>query len=80
MTASYIHVSSKLIGFRESAEILRTIHQHKCKVTIIAHNKLATDNSISSLVTLCIRKGDIMIIKAIGEDPESTISDILKVS
>ena len=76
---SFIMVSKGVLGFRESAHVIKVAEDTDCAVTIASGKKLGTTESILSLVNLGIMPGKSLVLNIKGERNEEAFREISKV-
>ena len=76
---SFIMVAKGVIGFRESAHIVKVAEKTNCSVSIASGKKFGTDKSILSLVNLGIMSGKSLVLNIKGERNEDAFREISKI-
>ncbi|MCR5833245.1 MAG: HPr family phosphocarrier protein [Selenomonadaceae bacterium] len=76
---SFIMVAKGVIGFRESAHIIKIAEDTKCVVSIASGKKFGTTSSILSLVNLGINSGKSLVLNIKGEQNEEAFRQISKI-
>ncbi|MBR2520434.1 MAG: HPr family phosphocarrier protein [Selenomonadaceae bacterium] len=76
---SFILVSKGIIGFRESARLIKIAEETNCTMTIASGKKLGTTKSILSLVNLEIMPGKSLVLNIKGERNEEAFREASKV-
>lgn len=71
--------SNKRICFREAANIIKVAQKYNSSVVIYNKDKVAFSNSISSIIRATIKPGNVVLVMATGEEPEKTISEVIKI-
>ena len=76
---SFIMVAKGVIGFRESAHIVKIAEETNCSVSIASGKNFGTDKSILSLVNLMITAGKSLVLNIKGERNEEAFREISKI-
>lgn len=76
---SFIMVAKGVIGFRESAHIVKVAEDTNCSISIASGKKFGTDKSILSLVNLGIMAGKSLVLNIKGERNEDAFREISKI-
>ena len=76
---SFIMVSKGVLGFRESAHLVKVAEQTNCSISIASGKKYGTDKSILSLVNLGILPGKSLVLNIKGERNEEAFREISKI-
>ena len=76
---SFILVSKGIIGFRESAHLVKIAEATDCTITIASGKKIGTTNSILSMVNLGIMPGKSLVLNIKGERNEEAFREASKV-
>ena len=76
---SFILVSKGIIGFRESARLIKIAEDTDCTITIASGKKLGTTKSILSMVNLEIIPGKSLVLNIKGERNEEAFREASKV-
>ena len=76
---SFIMVAKGVIGFRESAHIVKVAEETNCSISIASGKKFGTDKSILSLVNLGISAGKSLVLNIKGERNEDAFREISKI-
>lgn len=76
---SFIMVSKGVLGFRESAHIVKVAENTNCTISIASGKKLGSTNSILSMVNLGINKGSSLVLNIKGERNEEAFHEISKI-
>lgn len=76
---SFILVSKGIIGFRESARLIKIAEETNCTITIASGKKIGTTKSILSMVNLEIVPGKSLVLNIKGERNEEAFRDAVKV-
>ena len=76
---SFIMVAKGVIGFRESAHIVKTADDTDCTISIASGKKFGTNKSILSLVNLGITAGKSLVLNIKGERNEEAFREIAKI-
>jgi len=63
---------------RPAAQFVKTAASFECTVKVIKNMNEADAKSITSILFLDVRKGDIVTIRATGEDAEKAIKTLTK--
>ncbi len=76
---SFIMVSKGVLGFRESAHIVKVAEETNCSISIASGKKFGTNKSILSLVNLGILNGKSLVLNIKGERNEEAFREISKI-
>ena len=76
---AFIMVSKGVIGFRESAHIVKVAEKTNCSISIASGKKHGTNKSILSLVNLTIMPGKSLVLNIKGERNEEAFREISKI-
>lgn len=76
---SFILVSKGIIGFRESAHLIKVAQDTDCMITIASGKKIGTTDSILSLVNLGIMPGKSLVLNIKGERNEEAFREASKI-
>jgi len=76
---SFIMVAKGLIGFRESAQIVKIAEETGCAIAIASGKKYGTNKSILSLINLTITPGKSLVLNIKGERNEEAFREISKI-
>lgn len=76
---SFIMVAKGVIGFRESAHIVRVAEDTDTAVSIASGKKFGTSKSILSLVNLGLIAGKSLVLNIKGERNEEAFREISKI-
>ena len=76
---SFIMVAKGVIGFRESAHIVKTAEATGCTISIASGKKFGTNKSILSLVNLGIAAGKSLVLNIKGERNEEAFREVSKI-
>ena len=76
---SFIMVSKGVLGFRESAHIIKVAEETGCAISIASGKKFGTNKSILSLVNLGIMSGKSLVLNIKGERNEDAFREISKI-
>ena len=76
---AFIMVAKGVLGFRESAHIVKIAEETGCSITIASGKKLGTTKSILSLVNLTISPGKSLVLNIKGERNEEAFRSVSKV-
>ena len=76
---SFIMVAKGVLGFRESAHIVKVAEKTNCSVSIASGKKFGTNKSILSLVNLGILSGKSLVLNIKGERNEEAFREISKI-
>ena len=76
---SFILVSKGIIGFRESAHLVKVAQTTDCTITIASGKKIGTTNSILSLVNLGIMPGKSLVLNIKGVRNDEAFREASKV-
>lgn len=76
---SFIMVSKGVLGFRESAHLVKVAADTDCTISIASGKKFGTTQSILSLVNLGITKGKSLVLNIKGERNEEAFREVSKI-
>ena len=76
---SFSMVAKGVIGFRESAHIVKVAEETNCSISIASGKKFGTDKSILSLVNLGICAGKSLVLNIKGERNEDAFRELSKI-
>lgn len=76
---AFIMVSKGVLGFRESAHIVKIAEDTNCSISIASGKKFGTNKSILSLVNLAIMPGKSLVLNIKGERNEEAFREVSKV-
>ncbi len=76
---SFIMVSKGVLGFRESAHLVKIAEDTDCAISIASGKKYGSTESILSLVNLGINKGKSLVLNIKGERNEEAFREISKI-
>lgn len=76
---SFILVSKGIIGFRESAHLIKVAQDTNCTITIASGKKIGTTDSILSMVNLGILPGKSLVLNIKGERNEEAFREASKI-
>ena len=76
---SFIMVAKGVLGFRESAHIIKAAEDTGCSIGIASGKKYGTSKSILSLVNLGIANGKSLVLNIKGERNEEAFREISKI-
>ena len=76
---SFIMVAKGVLGFRESAHIVKIADETECSIKIASGKKFGTNKSILSLVNLGILSGKSLVLNIKGERNEEAFREISKI-
>ena len=76
---SFIMVAKGVIGFRESAHIVKTAEDTNCTISIASGKNFGTNKSILSLVNLAITNGKSLVLNIKGERNEEAFREVSKI-
>ena len=76
---SFIMVAKGVLGFRESAHIVKVAEDTECAISIASGKKLGTTDSILSLVNLGINAGKSLVLNIKGERNEEAFREVSKI-
>ncbi len=76
---SFIMVAKGVIGFRESAHIVKVAEETNCFISIASGKKFGTNKSILSLVNLTITAGKSLVLNIKGERNEEAFREVSKI-
>ncbi len=76
---AFIMVAKGVLGFRESAHIVKVAEETGCSITIASGKKIGTNKSILSLVNLTISPGKSLVLNIKGERNEEAFREISKI-
>ena len=76
---SFIMVAKGVLGFRESAHIVKVAEKTDCSISIASGKKYGTNKSILSLVNLGIMAGKSLVLNIKGERNEEAFREVSKI-
>ena len=76
---AFIMVAKGVLGFRESAHIIKVAEDTDCSISIASGKKYGTTKSILSLVNLGIMAGKSLVLNIKGERNEEAFREISKI-
>ena len=76
---SFIMVAKGVLGFRESAHIVKVAEKTDCSISIASGKKFGTNKSILSLVNLGILPGKSLVLNIKGERNEEAFREVSKI-
>lgn len=76
---SFIMVAKGVIGFRESAHIVKVAEETNCLISIASGQKFGTSGSILSMVNLAITAGKSLVLNIKGERNEEAFREVSKI-
>ena len=76
---SFIMVAKGVIGFRESAHIVKVAEDTECAISIASGKKFGMSKSILSLVNLGITSGKSLVLNIKGERNEEAFREVNKI-
>ncbi len=76
---SFILVSKGIIGFRESAHLIKVAQDTNCMITIASGKKIGTTDSILSMVNLGIMPGKSLVLNIKGERNDEAFREASKI-
>lgn len=76
---SFIMVSKGVIGFRESAHIIKVAENTKCSISIASGKNFGTSKSILSLINLGILPGKSLVLNIKGERNQEAFREVSKI-
>ena len=76
---SFIMVSKGVLGFRESAHLVKTAEETGCSISIASGKKFGTTESILSLINLGITAGKSLVLNIKGERNEEAFREVSKI-
>ncbi len=76
---SFIMVAKGVLGFRESAHIVKVAEDTECAISIASGKKIGTTESILSLVNLGINAGKSLVLNIKGERNEEAFREVSKI-
>lgn len=76
---SFIMVAKGVIGFRESAHIVKVAEDTDTSISIASGKKFGTSNSILSLVNLGLMAGKSLVLNIKGERNEEAFREVSKI-
>lgn len=76
---SFIMVAKGVIGFRESAHIVKIAEDTGCTISIASGKNFGTNKSILSLVNLTITAGKSLVLNIKGERNEEAFREVSKI-
>ena len=79
MEVSFILVSKGILGFRESAHLIKIAEETNCTITIASGKKIGTTESILSMVNLGIMPGKSLVLNIKGARNEEAFREVSKI-
>ncbi len=76
---SFIMVAKGVLGFRESAHIIKVAEDTGCSISIASGKKFGTTKSILSFVNLGIMPGKSLVLNIKGERNEEAFREVSKI-
>ena len=76
---SFIMISKGVLGFRESAHLIRISEDTGCSISIASGKKFGSTKSILSLVNLGITAGKSLVLNIKGERNEEAFRAVSKI-
>ncbi|MBR4152026.1 MAG: HPr family phosphocarrier protein [Selenomonadaceae bacterium] len=76
---SFIMVAKGVIGFRESAHIVKIADETNCTISIASGKNFGTNKSILSLVNLMLTSGKSLVLNIKGERNEEAFRAVSKI-
>jgi len=76
---SFIMVAKGVIGFRESAHIVKVAEETETSISIASGKKFGTSKSILSLVNLGLMAGKSLVLNIKGERNEEAFREVSKI-
>mgnify|MGYP002862596276 CR=1 FL=1 len=76
---SFIMVAKGVLGFRESAHLVKIAESTDCSISIASGKKYGTSKSILSLVNLGILAGKSLVLNIKGERNEEAFREVSKI-
>ena len=76
---SFIMVSKGVIGFRESAHIIKVAEDTNCSISIASGKNFGSNKSILSLINLSILPGKSLVLNIKGERNEEAFREVSKI-
>lgn len=76
---SFIMVAKGVLGFRESAHLVKVAEATNCKISIASGKNLGSTESILSLVNLGISSGKSLVLNIKGERNEEAFREVSKI-
>lgn len=76
---SFIMISKGVLGFRESAHLIRISEDTGCSISIASGKKFGSTKSILSLVNLGITTGKSLVLNIKGERNEEAFRAVSKI-
>ena len=76
---SFILVSKGILGFRESAHLIKVAKETGCTITIASGKKIGTTDSILSMVNLGIMPGKSLVLNIKGARNEEAFREVSKI-
>ena len=73
---SFIMIAKGVLGFRESAHIVKVAENTNCSISIASGKKFGTNKSILSLVNLGIMAGKSLVLNIKGERNEEAFREV----
>ena len=76
---SFIMVSKGVIGFRESAHIVKVAEDTDCTISMASGKKYGSSDSILSMVNLGLTNGKSLVLNIKGERNEEAFREVSKI-
>ena len=76
---SFIMVAKGVLGFRESAHIVKVAEDTNCSISIASGKKFGSNKSILSLVNLGIMNGKSLVLNIKGARNEEAFREVSKI-
>ena len=76
---SSLVIAHSVLGFRESAELMKVANASGCTISLASGNKKGSTNSVLSLVSMGLSAGNSVVLSVHGRDEASAISGCARV-
>lgn len=76
---SFIMIAKGVLGFRESAHLVKIAEETNCLISIASGKKFGSNKSIFSLVNLGITAGKSLVLNIKGERNEDAFREVSKI-
>lgn len=76
---SFIMIAKGVLGFRESAHLVKIAEETDCTISIASGKKFGSSKSILSLVNLGITAGKSLVLNIKGERNEDAFREVSKI-
>ena len=76
---SSLVVADQVLGFRESAELMKVAHESGCTIRLASGSKNGSTDSVLSLVSMGLTGGNTVFLSVEGNDEASAITGCARV-